>query len=224
MCLDLEIGDKRLRWNKSSSKLSQKWRVIYIDTLKADPVKGKLNPKYGFKVNTDFYLQTALPSGRYLTRMDKNAFAIKIRNGSTGQIYFFDQKSKTIRLRQAATYQLAMGGKGTKKAELTAVTGAAEWFTHFKYVAASKHLLFIHENLAVDVDGAKDAEGQKLILHKKHNGANQKWNVIYASELKGEDSKTFNKQFGFYPGRAFILLSALPNHRRLTKSGAQLRI
>jgi hypothetical protein len=193
MVLDMELSDKRLRWNKRTTKLSQKWRVIYIDTLKADPVKGKLNPKYGFKVNTDFYLQTALASGRYVTRMDKNAFAIKIRNGSTSQIFYFDQKTKTIRSRQSTSYQLAMGGKGTKKDELTAVTGAADWWTHFKYVTSSKHLLYIHENKAVDVYQGKDAEGQKLHLWNKHNGANQKWNVIYASELKGEDSKTFNK-------------------------------
>jgi hypothetical protein len=97
----MDFGSKRLIWTANTNKLTQKWRVIYIDTIKPDTLKGELNKKYGLKVNTDFYLQTALSSGRFMTYMDKNnELLLKVRNGSNRQIYFFDQKSKTIRLRK----------------------------------------------------------------------------------------------------------------------------
>lgn len=211
----MEVSDKRLRWTAKSDKTSQKWRIIYLDTIKADPVKGALNAKYGFKVNTDFYLQTALSSGRYMTRMDNNELTIKVRNGSTRQIFYFDQKTKTIRLRMQTNFRLTMGGNGAKKSELTVSAGADDWYTHFKYDKSSKHVIFTHENKAIDVDGGKDVEGKKLILSTKNNGNHQKWNIIYAAELKGEDTKTFNKEYGFYPGREFVLISAMPNHRKL---------
>jgi hypothetical protein len=31
----------------------------------------------------------------------------------------------------------------------------------------------------VDVQGAKDAEGQKVIVWNRHNRSNQRWRVVY---------------------------------------------
>ena len=54
--LDMDISNRRLKWTARTNKLSQKWRIVYIDTIKPEPVKKKLNAKYGLKVNTDFYI------------------------------------------------------------------------------------------------------------------------------------------------------------------------
>lgn len=47
---------QRLSWDTNKNVLKQKWRVIYVDTIKADYKKGQFNPRYGLHVNVDFYV------------------------------------------------------------------------------------------------------------------------------------------------------------------------
>jgi hypothetical protein len=47
----------------------------------------------------------------------------------------------------------------------------------------------VKNNKVLDVKGGKDAEGQTVWVWKRHNKANQRWNVIYVDEYKGEDKK-----------------------------------
>jgi hypothetical protein len=71
-----------------------------------------------------------MPSGRFLTRVPSNptnGITIKTRNGSTSQIWFFDQRSKTIKLREVASYSLSKANNGRKTA-LTIQGGPGYWW------------------------------------------------------------------------------------------------
>jgi len=85
--------------NKNDGKISQQWDVIYADEYKAEPVKGELNERFGLIVEKDFYVISSLPSGKYLDLIANKNFAIKTRNGRKSQLWYFDQKSLTIKTR-----------------------------------------------------------------------------------------------------------------------------
>jgi hypothetical protein len=58
-----------------------------------------MNEKFGLKVDTDFYIISALGSGRYLDVINNRNMVIKVRNGRTSQSWYFHQPSLTIRTR-----------------------------------------------------------------------------------------------------------------------------
>jgi hypothetical protein len=49
-------------------------------------------------------------------------------------------------------------------------------------------------------------------VHNKHNGANQRWKVVYVDTVKTE-TKGLNEEFGFHINRPFYLVSELPFNR-----------
>lgn len=60
--------------------------------------KGELNKDFGLYIERDFYVQTALDSHRRLSLIGNN-MAIKSANGYKTQVWYFDQKSLTIKSR-----------------------------------------------------------------------------------------------------------------------------
>jgi len=66
---------------------------------------------------------------------------------------------------------------------------------------------------ALDVSGAKDVEGQPVIVHGKNGGSNQRWNVIYVDKAKPVPSKGYSDDFGFHINRPFYIVSELPFNR-----------
>ena len=50
-------------------------------------------------------------------------------------------------------------------------------------------LVNIKDGRAMDVSGNIDAENRNMIIHKKHGGLNQQWDVVYADEWTGEPKK-----------------------------------
>jgi hypothetical protein len=61
--------------------------------------------------------------------------------------------------------------------------------------------------LALDVYQGKDVEAQKVIVWKKHNGANQRWRVVYVDKSKKEATSGFSKEWGFYINRPLYFRS-----------------
>lgn len=57
---------------------------------------------------------------------------------------------------------------------------------------------------AMDVTGGKDVEGQNVQVYGKHNGANQKWRVVYV-DSSSDQEKGLNKYFGFYINKPFYI-------------------
>jgi hypothetical protein len=62
----------------------------------------------------------------------------------------------------------------------------------------------------MDVSGARDAEGQNIIVHAKHGKTNQQWDIVYADEYPEEPKKgELNKDFGIYVERPFYIVSEM---------------
>jgi len=73
---------------------------------------------------------------------------------------------------------------------------------------------------ALDVAGSKDVEGQQVLVWGKHDGANQKWKVIYLDKAQKVPTSGFSEEFGFHINRPFYLRSRLPMHRVAECHGA----
>lgn len=74
---------------KKSGELNQKWKVVYVDEMETDPKDGDLAKEWGFKINRDFFLISALPARRHLDFIPGNKLVIKTRNGRISQKYYF---------------------------------------------------------------------------------------------------------------------------------------
>jgi membrane carboxypeptidase/penicillin-binding protein PbpC len=58
-----------------------------------------LNTDFGLYVERDFYISTAMSSGRYIDLINNRNMVIKTANGRNTQRWYFDQRSLTIKTR-----------------------------------------------------------------------------------------------------------------------------
>ena len=84
-----------LMWNKHNGK-NQQWDIVYVKDMPSEPKKGELNPAFGFYVERPFYIQSKLPSGRFIDLVGRD-LVVKTRNGRNTQEWYFDNRSKTIK-------------------------------------------------------------------------------------------------------------------------------
>jgi len=85
-------------WNKHGGD-NQKWDIVYVDQAKPEPTKGQMSPKWGFIVERPFYIISEMKAKRHLTSLSSDKHAIiKYANGNKAQQYYFDQKSRSIKL------------------------------------------------------------------------------------------------------------------------------
>jgi hypothetical protein len=85
-----------LVWGKHG-KINQQWDLIYADAYPADPKKGEFNKDFGMYVERPFHVVSKMNSNRYLDLINNRNFVIKTPNGRNTQIWYFDQKSLTIK-------------------------------------------------------------------------------------------------------------------------------
>jgi len=82
--LDIQSGldaeNRNILVWKKHGKINQQWDIIYADEYPEEPKKGELNKDFGFKVDTDFHIESQLKSNRYLDVLGRN-LVIKTRNG-----------------------------------------------------------------------------------------------------------------------------------------------
>jgi len=64
--------------------------------MKPEPKEGELNEEYGFIIKRPFHIVSQLDCHKYLDVLGKNLI-IKVPDGQSTQVFFFDQKSKTIK-------------------------------------------------------------------------------------------------------------------------------
>jgi hypothetical protein len=83
-------------WNKHG-KINQQWDVVYVDEYPDEPTKGELNEDFGLYVERPFYIVSQMPDNRYLDLINNRNMVIKTPNGRNTQIWYFDQKSLTIK-------------------------------------------------------------------------------------------------------------------------------
>jgi hypothetical protein len=58
-----------------------------------------MNEKFGLYVERDFYVVSAMGTGRYLDLINNRNMVIKTSNGRNTQRWYFHQQSQTIRTR-----------------------------------------------------------------------------------------------------------------------------
>ena len=98
-------------WTKSGS-MNQQWDVIYVDEYPEEPKKGELNKEFGLYVERPFYVATQLSSNRYLDLINNRNMVIKTPNGRNTQIWWFDQKSLTIKTKlNSQSWDIQSSGK-----------------------------------------------------------------------------------------------------------------
>ena len=78
------------------NKLNQQFDLIYVDEMPDPPRRGELNSDFNFFVERPFYVVSGLDRGRYLDILGRN-MVIKTPNGRNTQLWWFDQKTKTIK-------------------------------------------------------------------------------------------------------------------------------
>jgi len=77
----------------------------------------------------------------------------------------------------------------------------------------------------MDVSGAKDVENQNIHMWNKHNGNNQKWDIVYVDEMAKEPTKgEMNTDFGFKVETPFHIVSKLKSGRYIDLVGRNMVI
>jgi hypothetical protein len=87
-----------IMWNKHG-RINQQFDLIYADEYPDEPTKGELNKEFGLVVERDFFIVSQMTSNRYIEVIDNRNLVIKTPNGRKTQLWYFDQKTKTIKTR-----------------------------------------------------------------------------------------------------------------------------
>jgi hypothetical protein len=87
-----------IAWNRHG-KVNQQFDVVYADQWKGEPTKGQLNKDFGLYVDRTFYVISQMGGRRYLDLINNRNMVIKTRNSRKTQLWWFDQKSRTIKTR-----------------------------------------------------------------------------------------------------------------------------
>lgn len=119
----------------------------------------------------------------------------------------YDHRTKTISTYANKNLVLDIADAG-KSRDLVASRRTGTWDQRFNI--RGEHVLSVR-GVALDVQGSRDKEGQNVIVWKKHNGRNQKWNIVY----RDYD----NVQQGIIPGKPFRLVTKMRSGRVLTRVG-----
>jgi hypothetical protein len=134
---------------------------------------------------------------------------IKTANGRKTQMWYFDQRTLTIKSRAInRSWDIVNAGKTNN---MQVWHTSSQWFQIFMYTG--ENFVNIQNKKVLDISGNKDAEGQKVIVWKRHNGWNQRWRIVYTDKAKGPRGKGYNNRFGFHISRPFYFRSRMPMRR-----------
>jgi len=102
--LDIQGGldqeNQNIIMANKNGKVSQRWKLVYVDKYEGEPTKGQMNNKFGLYVERDFHIVSAMEGGRYLDLDVSNRYMnLKTSNGRKQQVWYFDQRSLTIKSR-----------------------------------------------------------------------------------------------------------------------------
>jgi hypothetical protein len=78
--LNTDAENRNIMVGNRGNDLRQQWEIIYVDEY-SEPKKGQLNEQFGMFVERDFYIVSALGSGRYLDIVYNRNMVIKTQNG-----------------------------------------------------------------------------------------------------------------------------------------------
>jgi hypothetical protein len=195
-------------WRKHGG-MNQQWDVVYHDAMPKEPKKGQMNKDFGYYVERPFYIVSEMPKHRYLDMINRN-LVIKTPNGFKTQQFWFDQKSKTIKSAHNKSWSFDIQNAGRSN-NLQMWNTNSGWWQLFKF--EGQNIVNVQNKKVLDVSGNRDVEGQNCIVWNRHNGANQRWRIVYVDSINDKTGKGLNRDFGFYGNRPFYIRSKLPMQR-----------
>jgi hypothetical protein len=107
---DVEAGPVVV--NSNTGKVNQKWNIIYLD--KAGKIESKgLNEEFGFHINRPFYIRSMMPMRRVMRCHGAGWIHLnRWVKGRQDQIFWFDEKTKTVRNQQWKTHAIERHSNG----------------------------------------------------------------------------------------------------------------
>ena len=91
-----DTNGKDIHVHRKHGGINQQFDIIYVKDMPPEPKKGELNRDFNLIVERPFYVVSGLPSGKYVDILGRN-MVIKTRNGRKTQLWWFDQRSRTIK-------------------------------------------------------------------------------------------------------------------------------
>lgn len=72
--------------------------------------------------------------------------------------------------------------------------------------------MFVNQRgMVLEIQNNKDFEGANVIAWKRHNGNNQKWNVVYTDQDQKIVTEGLDKYYGLYWNRPFYMFADTTN-------------
>jgi hypothetical protein len=144
---------------------------------------------------------------------------IKARNGRNSQLWYFDQRSKTIKSVYQKGWSWDIHGHGRNR-HMQAYNTNSHWWQMFKWNEKDGAFENIKDKRRLDVTGGKDREMTRVQVWKRNNSAAQKWKLVYSEDAKDIQKEGFAKDYGFKIGKPFYIQSSFPMKRVVTCHGA----
>ena len=184
--------------------------------------KGGLQSEFGFHIGRPFYIITAMGSGRAIEVTGGRNLVLKTKKyNHVAQQFYFDNATKTIKSQQYKDRSIDIQNAGSSS-NLQIWSTNGRWFQMFRLKGQN----IVNEHGKVfDVSGGQDRENQNIIVWNKHNGLNQRWNIVYADQDKEEPKDgEFLPDFGVYAGRHFYVQTRLESGRYIDIVGNAILI
>jgi hypothetical protein len=136
-----------------------------------EPGKGELNKEYGFYVERPFYVISMCGEKRYLDVIGRNV-VVKTPNEFDSQVWYFDQKTKTIMNTLHKNKSLDIQNSGsTNNMQVWSTNGG--WFQQFKF--NQNYLKNTKDGRVIEIVNQQDGEGQNVGVAKLTYQLCQKW-------------------------------------------------
>jgi hypothetical protein len=156
------MENRNIQVANRGDELRQQWEVIYVDEY-SEPKKGELNAQFGLFVERDFYIVSAMATGRYVDLINNRNMVIKVPNARRTQVWYFHQQSKTIRTRyNNQSWDIKSAGRTTNMQIWSTNSG---WFQIFQF--DGEYFVNPTNNKVLEVKDKKDEEGQALVVNTR---------------------------------------------------------
>jgi hypothetical protein len=96
---NVDAENRNIEMHHKHGRINQQWDLVYVDEHPGEPTKGQLNKEFNLYVERDFHIVSQMKSHRYIEVINNRNLVIKTPNGNKGQVWYFDQTSKTIKTR-----------------------------------------------------------------------------------------------------------------------------
>jgi hypothetical protein len=143
---------------------------------------------------------------------------VKTPNEFDSQVWYFDQKTKTIMnsLNKNKSLDIQNSGR-TNNIQVWNTNGG--WYQQFKY--QQNYLKNVKDGRVLEISNMQDGEGQNVGVGKLTYQLCQKWSIDYVDQAEDRKTTGIYAPYQIHLGRAFIIRSRLPMQRVLTVTGGR---